>query len=326
MKNKDIGIDLGTTNVIIYEKDNGIVLSEPAVIAYEAKTNKVLAIGNKAYDMLGRAPNNIIVLKPIKDGVIADFDKTEVMINHFLKKTKSRSIFSRPRILICCPSNITQVDKNALKEVAERTGARKVFIEEAVKAAALSCKMDISASRGNMIIDIGGGKTDIAVLSLNGIVYSKTIKVAGNTFDREIIKYIKYKYQLLIGEKTSEEIKKQIGTVSSSIKQKSLNINGKDLVTGLPKTVLINSKEISKVLEENLNMIINTTKLVFEKVGPEICSDIIENGITITGGGVLLPGIDAYLKNELNIPIKLAKDPLNSVAIGAGILLERFTN
>ncbi len=235
MKNKDIGIDLGTANILIYVKGEGIVLSEPSVVAMDKDTGKVLAIGKKAHEMLGRTPGSVIAVKPLKDGVIADFDKTEIMLDYFIKKIKGKTIFSKPRILICCPSNITQVEKNAIKEVAERTGAKKVYVEEEPKVAAIGAGLSIDMPTGNMVIDIGGGTTDIAVLSLNGIVYSESIKLAGNTFDTDIIKYIKNKYKLLIGEVTAEQVKIKIGTVSSKEKEKKMEVRGRDLLTGLPK-------------------------------------------------------------------------------------------
>ena len=322
MKNKNIGIDLGTTTILIYEKNQGIVLCEPSVVAVDKLTQKVIAVGEKAYNMLGRTPNNIIAIKPLKDGVIADFDKTEVMLDYLIRKIKGKSLFSRPKILICCPSNITQVEKNAIREVAERTGAKKVFVEEEPKVAAVGAGMDIALAKGNMIVDIGGGTTDIAVLSLNGIVCSESLKIAGNTFDSDIMKYIKSKYKLLIGDITAENIKKQIGTVLDKVKEKTLSVKGRDLYTGLPKIIEVKSSEVSDALKESINLIIHSIKSVLEKVGPEISSDIIDRGIMLTGGGALLNGLDNYIGKELNIPVKLAKNPLTSVAEGTGIMLE----
>lgn len=324
MKNKDIGIDLGTANILIYVKGEGIVLCEPSVVAIDKETGKVLAIGQKAHEMLGRTPGSVIAIRPLKDGVIADFDKTEIMLDYFIKKIKGKTIFSRPRILICCPSNITQVEKNAIREVAERTGAKKVYVEEEPKVAAVGAGLSIDMPSGNMVIDIGGGTTDIAVLSLNGIVYSESIKIAGNTFDIDIIKYIKNKYKLLIGEVTAEKIKIRIGTVLEKPKEKKMDVRGRDLLTGLPKTITVTSTEIKEAIKDSVYMIIHATKLVLEKIEPEIAADIIDKGIVLTGGGALLEGLDKLIENEIKVPTKIAKSPLTCVAEGTGILLDNL--
>lgn len=323
-KNKDIGIDLGTANILIYVKGEGVVLSEPSVIALEKETGKVLAIGAKAHEMIGRTPGSVIAMKPLKDGVIADFDKTEIMLDYFIKKIKGKSFFSKPRILICCPSNITQVEKNAIREVAERTGAKKVYVEEEPKVAAVGAGLEIGLPSGNMVIDIGGGTTDIAVLSLDGIVYSESIKVAGNTLDTDIIKFIKNKYKLLIGEVTAEKIKISIGTVLENSKPKSMKVRGRDLLTGLPKTIDVNSNEIKEAITESISVIIHTTKTVLEKIEPEISSDIIDKGIILTGGGALLEGLDKLIQKEIKVPVKIAKSPLTCVVNGTGILLDNL--
>ena len=325
MKNKDIGIDLGTANILIYVKGEGIVLSEPSVIAMDKETGKVLAIGQKAHEMLGRTPGSVIAIKPLKDGVIADFDKTEIMLDYFIKKIKGKTILSRPRILICCPSNITQVEKNAIREVAERTGAKKVYVEEEPKVAAVGAGLEIGMPSGNMVIDIGGGTTDIAVLSLNGIVYSESIKVAGNTFDVDIIKYIKNKYKLLVGEVTAEQIKIKIGTVIDQRKEKTMKVRGRDLLTGLPKTITISSSEIKDAIKDSVNMIIHATKMVLEKIEPEISADIIDKGIVLTGGGALLDGLDKLIEKEIKVPTKIADSPLTCVAEGTGIILDNLS-
>ncbi len=324
MRNKDIGIDLGTANILIYVKGEGIVLCEPSVVAIDKESGKVLAIGKQAHDMLGRTPGSVIAMRPLKDGVIADFDKTEIMLDYFIKKIKGRTIFSRPRILICCPSNITQVEKNAIREVAERTGAKKVYVEEEPKVAAVGAGLEISSPSGNMVIDIGGGTTDIAVLSLNGIVYSESIKVAGNTFDVDIIKYIKNKYKLLIGEVTAEQIKIKIGTVLNKEKQKQIKVRGRDLLTGLPKTITVTSNEVKEAIKDSINMIIHAAKMVLEKIEPEISADIIENGIVLTGGGSLIEGLDKLIEKELKVPTKMADSPLTCVAEGTGIILDNL--
>lgn len=322
MRTKDIGIDLGTANILIYVKGEGIVLSEPSVVAIDKETGKVLAIGQKAHEMIGRTPLSVIAIKPLKDGVIADFDKTEIMLDYFIKKIKGKTIFSKPRILICCPSNITQVEKNAIREVAERTGAKKVYVEEEPKVAAIGAGLEIKNPTGNMVIDIGGGTTDIAVLSLDGIVYSESIKIAGNTLDIDIIKYIKSKYKLLIGEVTAENIKIKIGTVMCESKNKSMKVRGRDLLTGLPKTIEITSKEVKEAIYDSLEMIIHATKTVLEKIEPEISADIIDKGIVLTGGGALLDGLDRLIEKEIKVPVRVAESPLTCVAEGTGIMLD----
>lgn len=325
MFSKDIGIDLGTANVLIYVKGQGIVLNEPSVVAIDNETKKVLAVGEYAREMLGRTPGDILAIRPMKDGVIADFEVTELMLNEFIKKINGKKMFSKPRILICCPSNITQVEKNAIKDAAERTGARKVYIEEEPKVAAIGAGMDISKPGGNMVIDIGGGTTDIAVLSLGGIVTSESIKIAGNVFDQDIIKYIKDKYKLLIGDRTAEDIKINIGTVyNENKKNEKMQVRGRDLVTGLPHMITISSKEIEEALRESIYIIIQKTKSVLEQTPPELSSDIINKGIIITGGGALIDGFDKLLSAELNVPVYVAESPLTCVAEGTGILLDHI--
>ena len=321
---KDIGIDLGTANVLIYIKGQGIVLNEPSVVAIDSETKKPLAVGREARDMLGRTPGTVHAIRPMKDGVIADFEITEVMLNHFIKKINGKGFLSRPRILICCPSNITQVEKNAIKDAAERTGAKKVFLEEEPKVAAIGAGLDISAPCGSMVIDVGGGTTDVAVLSLGGIVNSASIKVAGNVFDSDIAKYIKDKYKLLIGDRTAEEIKLTIGTVFPREKKEKMNVRGRDLVTGLPHTITITSDEIEEALRESVYIIVNTAKNVLEQTPPELSADIIDKGIVVTGGGALIKGFDELLAHELKVPVFVAESPLTCVAEGTGILLDNI--
>ncbi|MBE6152220.1 MAG: MreB/Mrl family cell shape determining protein [Firmicutes bacterium] len=321
---KDIGIDLGTANVLIYVKGQGIVLNEPSVVAIDAETKKPLAVGSEARDMLGRTPGSVIAIRPMKDGVIADFDVTEIMLNHFIRKVNGKSFFSRPRILICCPSNITGVEKNAIKEAAERTGAKKVFLEEEPKVAAVGAGMDIAKPSGNMVIDIGGGTTDIAILSLGGIVTSSSIKVAGNTFDADIVKYIKDKYKLLIGDRTAEDIKMTVGNVYPDSKPEKMQVRGRDLVTGLPHTITVTSEEVEEALRESIYTIIHTAKGVLEKTPPELSADIIDKGIVITGGGALIKGFDQLLAHELKVPVFVAESPLTCVVEGTGILLDNL--
>lgn len=324
MFNKDVGIDLGTANVLIYVKGQGVVLNEPSVVAIDSETKKPLAVGVEAHGMLGRTPGKVKAIKPMKDGVIADFEVTEIMLNYFIKKINAKSLFSRPRILICCPSNITQVEKNAIKEAAERTGARKIFIEEEPKVAAIGAGLDIAKPSGNMVIDIGGGTTDIAVLSLGGIVNSASINIAGNTFDNDISKYIKDKYKLLVGERTAEDIKIQIGTVYKGNKKGKMEVRGRDLVTGLPHSITVTSDEIEDALKKSVYEIIKVTKTVLEQTPPELSADIIDKGIVITGGGALIDGFDKLFFQELKVPVFIAESPLTCVAEGAGIMLDNL--
>lgn len=324
MFNKDIGIDLGTANVLIYIKGQGIVLNEPSVVAIDSETKRPLAVGTEAREMLGRTPGKVIAIKPMKDGVIADFETTEIMLNYFIKKVNGKSLFGRPRILICCPSNITQVEKNAIKEAAERTGAKRVYLEEEPKVAAIGAGMDISKPSGNMVIDIGGGTTDIAILSLGGIVESASIRVAGNAFDNDIVKYIKDKYKLLVGERTSEDIKITIGTVFPGSKNEKMDVRGRDLVTGLPHTITLTSEEVEEALRESVYTIIHAVKGILEQTPPELSADIIDKGIVLTGGGSLVDGFNQILAQELKVPVFTAESPLTCVAEGTGILLDNI--
>ncbi len=324
MSAKDIGIDLGTANVLIYVKGRGVVLNEPSIVVIDTETKSVIAVGNEAKEMLGRTPGKIKAIKPMKDGVIADFELTEIMLNSFIKKIKARNLFFRPRILICCPTNITPVEKNAIREAAEQTGARKVYIEEEPKVAAIGAGMDISKPTANMVLDIGGGTTDIAVLSLNGIVSSSSIKTAGNTLDQDIIKYIKEKYKLLIGEQTAEDIKINFANVYKPSKKEKLEIKGRDLITGLPKAIEINQEETKTAMTEGINKIVKECKNVLEKTPPELSADIVEKGVILTGGGSLLTGLVEVLEEELTIPVLIAETPLTCVAEGTGILLNNI--
>lgn len=321
---KDIGIDLGTANVLIYIKGQGIVLDEPSIVAIDAETKKPLAVGHEAREMFGRTPGSVKAIRPMKDGVIADFEVTEMMLNSFIKKVNGKSFFSRPRILICCPSNITQVEKNAIKEAAERTGARKVFLEIEPKVAAIGAGMDISKPSGNMVIDVGGGTTDIAILSLGGIVTSSSIKIAGNVFDNDIVKYIKDKYKLLIGERTAEDIKFTIGSVFPGSRNEKMEVKGRDLVTGLPHTITLTSDETEEALRESVYEIIHAAKNVLEQTPPELSADIIDKGIVVTGGGALIHGFDELLSHELKVPVFIAESPLTCVVEGTGILLDNM--
>lgn len=321
---KDIGIDLGTANVLIYIKGEGIVLNEPSIVAIDTENKKVIAVGKEANEMFGRTPDNIKAIKPMKDGVIADFEVTEIMLNTFIKKIKARTIFARPRILICCPSNITPVEKNAIKEAAERTGARRVYIEEEPKVAAIGAGMDISKPSANMVIDIGGGTTDIAVLSLNEIVISESVRIAGNVFDQDIVKYIKDKYKLLIGEKTAEEIKINFINVYEPKKNEKMEVRGRNLLTGLPHTITINQEEMKDALKESIQKIIKAVTTVLEQTPPELSADIVDCGIVMTGGGALLSGLTDLFEKELKVPTLIADSPLTCVVEGTGILLDNI--
>lgn len=320
---RDIGIDLGTANILIYVKGEGIVLNEPSVVAIEKDSKRALAFGEEASLMLGKTPGKYMAIKPMKDGVIADFDITLLMLNYFVNKVKGMG-FRKPNIIICCPTETTGVEKNALREAAERLGAKKVFLEEEPKVAAIGSGLDISKPSGNMIIDIGGGTTDIAILSLGDIVISKSLKIAGNVFDNDIKDYIKDKYKLLIGDRTSCNIKHEIGTVYKEEKKKSMKVKGRDLVTGLPKTITITSDEISNALKNNINKIIETTKGVLEETPPELSADIMENGIMLTGGGALIRGIDKLFHEKLEVPVTISSNPLTSVVEGTGIMLNNL--
>ena len=324
MWTKDIGIDLGTANVLIYVKGQGIVLNEPSIVAIDTDSKSVIAVGTEANEMLGRTPGKVKAIKPMKDGVIADFEITEIMLNSFIKKIKAKKLFSRPRILICCPTNITPVEKNAIKEAAERTGARKVYIEEEPKVAAIGAGMDISKPTANMVIDIGGGTTDIAILSLNDIVSSASVRIAGNVFDQDIIKYIKDKYKLLIGERTAEDIKIEFANIFDPSKKEKLEVRGRNLITGLPDTIEITQDETKAALEESLQKIIKSTTNVLEQTPPELSGDIVEKGIILTGGGAMLRGLPDLLEKELQVPILIAESPLTCVAEGTGTLLNNI--
>ena len=324
MFNKDIGIDLGTANVLIYIKGQGIVLNEPSVVAIDKDTKRPLAVGTEAREMLGRTPGKVMAIKPMKDGVIADFETTEIMLNYFIKKVNGKTFWGRPRILICCPSNITQVEKNAIKEAAERTGARRVFLEEEPKVAAIGAGMDISKPSGNMVIDIGGGTTDIAILSLGGIVESASIRVAGNAFDNDIVKYIKDKYKLLVGERTAEDIKITIGSVYPGSRNEKMEVRGRDLVTGLPHTINLTSEEVEEALRESVYTIVHVAKGILEETPPELSADIIDKGIVLTGGGSLVDGFNQLLASELKVPVFTAESPLTCVAEGTGVLLDNI--
>ncbi|OCA88398.1 rod shape-determining protein [Pradoshia sp. D12] len=324
MFSRDIGIDLGTANVLIYVKGKGIVLNEPSVVALDKNTNRVLAVGEEARRMVGRTPGHIVAIRPLKDGVIADFDVTESMLKYFINKLDVKGFLSKPRILICCPTNITSVEQKAIREAAEKSGGKKIYLEEEPKVAAIGAGMDIFQPSGNMVIDIGGGTTDIAVLSMGDIVTSASIKMAGDKFDAEILNYIKRTYKLLIGERTAEDIKVKVATVFKGSRNETIDIRGRDMVTGLPKTITVGSEEIEEALRESIHVIVHAAKSVLEQTPPELSADIIDRGVILTGGGALLHGMDMLLAEELKVPVLIAENPMDCVAIGTGMMLDNI--
>ena len=324
MFSKEVGIDLGTANLLMYVKGEGVVIDEPSVVAIDAETKRCLEAGQKAKEMLGRTPGKVLAIRPLKDGVIADFEVTEIMLNFFFKKLAIKGMFKRPTILICCPSNITSVERNAIRDAAYRAGAKKVYIEEEPKVAAVGAGLDISKPSGCMVLDIGGGTTDVAVLSLGEIVASTSLKVAGDTLDRDITKYVKEEKKLLIGDRTAEEIKKSIGTAWRGSHLETMEVSGRDLVTGLPHTVSLTSEEIEGSMSDSLQKIVLACRTVLEQTPPELASDIVTRGIVLTGGGALLHGLDELLRNELHIPVYVAENALRCVVEGTGIMLENM--
>ncbi|MNB93133.1 Rod shape-determining protein MreB [compost metagenome] len=324
MLSKDIGIDLGTANVLIHVKGRGVVLDEPSVVTLESDTKRVLAVGEQARRMVGRTPGNIITIRPLRDGVIADFEITEMMLKYFIDRVGGRSWYARPRILICAPTNITSVEQKSIREAAERSGAKEVFMEEEPKAAAIGAGMDIYQPSGNMVVDIGGGTTDVAVLSMGDVVTASSIKVAGDKFDEAILRYIKQKYKLLIGERTAEDIKVTIGTVRPGLMQAEMDIRGRDMVSGLPQTLTITSGEVKEALWDPVSSIVAAAKSVLERTPPELSADIIDRGVVLTGGGALLNGLDELLSEELHVPVWIAEDPMHCVVKGTGIMLDNL--
>ncbi|KTD83882.1 rod shape-determining protein [Paenibacillus etheri] len=324
MFSKDIGIDLGTANVLIHVKGRGVVLDEPSVVTLESDTKRVLAVGEQARRMVGRTPGNITTIRPLRDGVIADFEVTEMMLKYFIDRVGGRTWYSRPRILICAPTNITSVEQKSIREAAERSGAKEVFMEEEPKAAAIGAGMDIYQPSGNMVVDIGGGTTDVAVLSMGDVVTASSIKVAGDKFDEAILRYIKQKYKLLIGERTAEDIKVTIGTVRPGLMKSEMDIRGRDMVSGLPQTLTITAGEVKEALWDPVSSIVAAAKSVLERTPPELSADIIDRGVVLTGGGALLNGLDELLSEELHVPVWVAEDPMHCVVKGTGIMLDNL--
>ncbi|HUJ13231.1 MAG TPA: rod shape-determining protein [Thermoanaerobaculia bacterium] len=324
MFSNDLAIDLGTANTLVYAKNKGIVVREPSIVAVNKINNNVEAVGKEAKEMLGRTPGNIVAIRPMKDGVIADFEVTEKMIKYFIEKAHGRRFLVKPRIVISVPSEITQVEKRAVKDSALRAGATEVYLIEQAMAAAIGAGLPITDPTGNMIVDIGGGTTDVAVISLAGIVYSRSVRVAGNEMDDAIIQYIKRKYNLLIGERTAEQVKIEIGSAFPLDEEMTMEIKGRDLVEGVPKTLIVSDEEIREALSETVATIVEAVRVALERTPPELSADIMDKGIIIAGGGSMLKNLDKRLREETGLPVTLAEDPLACVALGTGQMLTDF--
>lgn len=320
----DIGIDLGTANTLVNVKGQGIVLREPSVVAVKAGTNEVLAVGDDAKRMLGRTPGNIVAIRPLKDGVIANFEVTEAMLRHFIRKVNNKRR-SHPRVVIAIPSGITEVERRAVKESAEQAGAREVYLMEEPMAAAIGVGLPVQDASGNMIVDIGGGTTEVAVISLSGIVYSRSVRTAGDELDKSIISFLKRGYSLMIGERTAEDIKVRIGSATPLPKEITMEVKGRDLVSGLPKTVTISSQEVREAIGDTLDSIVDAVRTTLEHCPPELAADLVDRGIMLAGGGALLKGLDQRLKDETGLPVHVADDPLSAVGEGTGKALEEIS-
>jgi rod shape-determining protein MreB len=320
----DLAIDLGTANTLVYARGKGIVVSEPSIVAINRVTGKVEAVGRDAKDMLGRTPGNIVAIRPMKDGVIADFEITEKMLSHFIRRAHNRSTLVRPRIVIGIPSEVTQVEKRAVRDSALKAKASEVYLVDQAMAAAIGAGLPITEPSGNMVVDIGGGTTDIAVISMAGIVYSKSVRVAGNEMDEAIIQYIKKKYNLLIGERTAEQVKFEIGSAFPLDEPMTMEIKGRDLIEGIPKTLTVTDAEIREALQEPVSIIVNAVRVALERTPPELSADIVDRGIVLTGGGSLLKNFDRLLREETGLPVSVAEDPLSSVVLGTGKMLSDF--
>lgn len=321
MFSRDIGIDLGTANTLIYMRGKGIIIREPSVVAVDTRNNTVRSVGQEAKDVIGRTPGSIVAVRPLKDGVIADFEVTTAMLQEFIKKALAKS-FSKPRVIICIPSGVTAVERRAVKESAERAGAKKVAIIEEPMAAAIGAGLPVAEPRGSMVVDVGGGTSEVAVISLGGIVASRSVRVAGDEFDRAIIDYLKKKYNLLIGERTAENIKLGIGSAYPLEEERSMEVKGRNLLNGLPENLTVTSQEVREALAEPLEKVVEAIKITLEKTPPELAADIIDDGIMLTGGGALLSGLDIMIHNETGMPVHVAENPLDCVAQGTGMVLE----
>jgi rod shape-determining protein MreB len=321
----DMAIDLGTANTLVYVKSEGIVLNEPSIVAIHQADNTVLAVGKEAKAMLGRTPGNIVAIRPLKDGVIADFDVTEKMLGYFIRRVHKRRALVRPRIVIGVPSGITQVEKRAVRDSAMQAGAREVYLIEEPMAAAIGAGMPITEPGGNMVVDIGGGTTEVAVISLSGIVYSRSVRIAGDEMDESIVQYIRKNYNLLVGERRAEEIKIRLGSAyPMGGERRTMEVKGRDLIDGTPKTIVIGDDEIREALREPIMTIVDAVRTALERTPPELAADIVDKGIVLTGGGALLKGLDLLLRQETNLPITVAEDPLSCVALGTGKVLDEL--
>jgi len=320
----DIGIDLGTANTLVYVKDRGIVLREPSVVAIQEGTKRILAVGDEAKRMLGRTPGNIVAIRPMKAGVIADFEITEAMLRYFIRKIHNKRKMVRPRIIIAVPSDITEVEKRAVKDSATHAGAREVFLIEEPMAAAIGVGLPVQEPAGNMIVDIGGGTTEVALISLAGIVFSRTVRVGGDEMDQVIVQYMKRVYNLLIGERTAEEIKMTMGSAYKVEEETSLEVKGRDMVAGLPKTLTITSEEVREALQEPISSIVDAIRITLERCPPELSADLVDRGMVLAGGGALLSGIDHLIAEQTGLPVHVAEDPLSAVAEGTGVVLNEL--
>jgi len=320
----DIGIDLGTATTLVYVKGEGIVLKEPSVVAINKDTNKVLKVGEEAKQMVGRTPANIIAIRPLRDGVISNFAVTEEMLRYFIEKAQKRTKLVRPRVVIGVPSGITEVERRAVRESAERAGAREIYLVEEPMAAAIGAGLPVQEAGGNMIVDIGGGTTEVAVISLGGIVVSKSVRVAGDEMDESIMTYLKNEYNLMIGERSAEELKIQIGSAFPLEKEEEMEVKGRDLITGLPRTLKVTSQEVREALSEPVKIIVDAIKMNLEQTPPELSADIVEKGFVLCGGGSLLRGLDKLLTQETGLPIHLVDDPITCVVEGTGKILEEL--
>ena len=323
----DLAIDLGTANTCVYVKGKGIVLREPSVVAVKRDNrgnNKVLAVGSEAKRMLGRTPGNIVAIRPMKDGVIADFEVTEAMLRHFISKVHNSRRLVRPRIVICVPTGITQVEKRAVRESAQSAGAREVFLIEEPMAAAIGADLPITEPTSNMVVDIGGGTTEVAVISLAGIVYSKSVRIGGDKMDEAILQHVKRKYNMLIGESSAEDIKMTIGSAYPMDPELVMDVKGRDLVSGIPQNISITSEEVRKAISEPVHSLVQAVRIALEQTPPELAADIVDRGIVLTGGGALLKGLDSLLREETSLPITVVEDPLSTVALGSGKVLDNL--
>ncbi|AEG16898.1 rod shape-determining protein [Desulfofundulus sp. TPOSR] len=317
--NNDIGIDLGTANVLVYVKGKGIVLREPSVVAINKENDRVIAVGSEARRMLGRTPGNIVATRPLRDGVIADYDVTEKMLRYFISRAGGKRGLFRPRVMVCIPSGVTSVEERAVRQAAIQAGARQAYVIEEPLAAALGAGLDISEPTGTMVVDIGGGTTDVAVLSLGGVVCSRSLRLGGDRFDEAIVRYVRRVFNLAIGERSGEEIKINIGSADpGNAPRREMEIRGRDLVSGLPRAVVINTHQVHEAISESLEAVVGAVKEVLEHTPPELAADIVDKGIVLTGGGALLHGIDTLLSRETGVPVHIAEDPLSCVALGTG--------